>query len=89
MLLSPRQEESKPSFRTGLTKNLKWTASPHSNNKTVENVGLAWELATNETFSTLHAGELHEEEKTQKTWKRLVENSDGYLCQLLRISNEC
>lgn len=62
---------------------------PHINNKAVENVGLAWELATNETFSTFHAYELHEEEKTRKTWKLLVENSDVYLCQLLKISNKC
>lgn len=40
-------------------------ASPHINNNTVENVGLAWRLATNETFSTFHAGKFHEEEKTE------------------------
>lgn len=37
---------------------------------------------------TFHAGKLHEEEKTQKTWKQLVENSDGSLCQLLKKSNK-
>lgn len=48
-------------------------ASPHINDKTLKNKGPSWEPATMGHFPAFHAGKLHEEEKTQKTWKLLVE----------------
>lgn len=48
------------------------TASPHINDETLENTGPYWEMVTKGTFPYNSCWELHEE-KTQKTWKLLVE----------------